>query len=148
MTIPKPPKFQQISWQSVTVPNLWPPLEQRLQCEPNLIRHHKFIWKRWYECRKRFSQNVQLTAHQRIWPEDKSKGICYFHGSQNYLLRSVKSDCFADLAPSCISSARTPNGLLSEMPVLLRTIRFLTFLLISLPCRYQMQARPKAGLWN
>lgn len=38
--------------------------------------------------------------------------------------------------PAC-----TPNGLLSEMPVLLRTITFLTFLQVLLPYRYHMQAR-------
>lgn len=53
VTISKSLKFHKISLQSVTVPNPWLPLEQRLQCEPNLIRHQEFIWKRWCECRKK-----------------------------------------------------------------------------------------------
>lgn len=98
-----------------------------------LTRNQESIWKDDMKAEKS-SVNAYSLLYIRGSNQKTSKATC-FHDSQNYLLDSVKSDCFAVLNLSSIILACIPSRLLSEMPVLLRTIMFLAFLLVSSPHR-------------
>lgn len=99
-----------------------------------LTRNQESIWKDDMKAEKS-SVNAYSLLYIRGSNQKTSKATCCFHDSQNYLLDSVKSDCFAVLNLSSIILACIPSRLLSEMPVLLRTIMFLAFLLVSSPHR-------------